>query len=99
MSLSPDQIKRIARLARIAVEPAEAEAVRERLNRVLELIDVMQRVDTAGVLPMAHALDAWVPEGQRMRPDDITETDRHAEFQAVAPAVERDLYLVPKVIE
>lgn len=99
MSLSADQIKRIARLARIAVEPAETEVVRERLNRVLGMIDAMQKVDTTGVLPMAHALDAWVPEGQRLRPDVVTETDRHAEFQAVAPAVERDLYLVPKVIE
>jgi len=99
MSLTPDQIQRIASLARIAVEPAETEVVRERLNRVLELVDAMQKVDTAGVVPMAHALDAYVPGGQRLRADEITETDRRAEFQAVAPAVEGDLYLVPKVIE
>jgi len=99
MSLTPDQIQRIARLARIAVEPAEAEAVRERLNRVLELVDAMQKVDTTGVEPMAHALDAYVPGGQRLRADEVTEADRHAEFQAVAPAVEGDLYLVPRVIE
>jgi aspartyl-tRNA(Asn)/glutamyl-tRNA(Gln) amidotransferase subunit C len=99
MSLSPDQIQRIARLARIAVLEGETEAVRERLNRVLGLIDAMQRIDTAGVTPMAHALEAYVAQGQRMRPDEVTEADRHAEFQAVAPAVERDLYLVPRVIE
>lgn len=99
MSLSPDQIQRIARLARLAVAPAEAEDVRERLNRVLGLIDEMQKVDTAGVMPMAHALESYVPEGQRMRPDVVTDSDRHAEFQSVAPAVERDLYLVPRVIE
>jgi len=99
MSLSPDQIQRIARLARIAVAPAETDAVRERLNRVLGLIDAMQKVDTTGVLPMAHALDAYVPEGQRLRADEVTEADRHAEFQAIAPAVEGDLYLVPRVIE
>lgn len=99
MSLSPDQIQRIARLARIAVGEGETEAVRERLNRVLGLIDTMQKVDTAGVTPMAHALEAYVPEGQRMRPDEVTEADRHAEFQAIAPAIERELYLVPKVIE
>ena len=99
MSLSPDQIHRIARLARIAIGNAEAEAVRERLNRVLGLIDEMQKVDTRGVEPMAHALEAYVPGGQRLRADEVTETDRHDAFQAVAPAVERGLYLVPKVIE
>ena len=99
MSLSPDQIHRIARLARIAIGNAEAEAVRERLNRVLGLIDEMQKVDTRGVEPMAHALEAYVPGGQRLRADEVTEPDRHEAFQAVAPAVERDLYLVPKVIE
>lgn len=99
MSLSPDQIHRIASLARIAIGDAEAEVVRDRLNRVLELIDAMQKVDTAGVTPMAHALEAYVPEGQRLRADEVTEVDRHAEFQAVAPAVERALYLVPRVIE
>lgn len=99
MSLSPDQIQRIARLARIAVGDDEAEVVRDRLNRVLGLIDAMQKVDTSGVTPMAHALEDYVPDGQRLRDDAVTETDRHAAFQAVAPAVERGLYLVPKVIE
>jgi aspartyl-tRNA(Asn)/glutamyl-tRNA(Gln) amidotransferase subunit C len=99
MSLSPDQILRIARLARVALAPGEAEEVRTRLNRVLDLIDAMQRVDTTGVTPMAHALESYVPGGQRTRPDEVTDSDRHAEFQQVAPAVERDLYLVPRVIE
>ncbi len=99
MSLSPDQIQRIARLARIAIGEGESEAVRERLNRVLGLIDAMQKIDTGGVMPMAHPLEDYVPDGQRVRPDEVTEADRHAEFQALAPAVERDLYLVPKVIE
>ena len=99
MSLTPDQIHRIARLARLAVGEDEADAVRERLNRVLGLIDQMQKVDTRGVEPMAHALAAYVPGGQRLREDAVTEADRHEAFQAVAPAVERGLYLVPKVIE
>jgi len=99
MSLSPDQIERIARLARIAVSASEAEAVREQLNRVLGLIDEMQSVDTRGIEPMSHALDALLPTGQRLRLDRVIEQDRRAEYQAVAPAVERGLYLVPKVIE
>jgi len=99
MSLTPDQIQRIARLARIEVGADEAGGVLERLNRVLAMIDEMQKVDTAGVTPMAHALEAFVPGGQRLREDAVTEPDRREALQAVAPAVERGLYLVPKVIE
>ncbi|MDX1374525.1 MAG: Asp-tRNA(Asn)/Glu-tRNA(Gln) amidotransferase subunit GatC [Burkholderiales bacterium] len=95
MSLSRDEVDRIARLARLAVRPDESAAVIERLNRVLGMIEAMRAVDTRGVEPMAHALDLV----QRLRPDEVTETDQHATLQAVAPAVERDLYLVPKVIE
>jgi aspartyl-tRNA(Asn)/glutamyl-tRNA(Gln) amidotransferase subunit C len=99
MSLSPDQIERIARLARIAVRPAEVEELRVQLNRVLELVDQLQSIDTAGIEPLSHALEALLPAGQRLRPDAVTEADRHSEFQRVAPAVEAGLYLVPKVIE
>ena len=99
MSLDLDQIERIARLARIALAPPEADAVREQLNRVLGLVDQMRAVDTAGIEPMSHALEAQLPGGQRLRADEVTEADRHELFQSVAPAVERDLYLVPKVIE
>jgi aspartyl-tRNA(Asn)/glutamyl-tRNA(Gln) amidotransferase subunit C len=99
MSLSDDQVRRLARLARIAVQEDETGAVLERLNRVLGLIDQMRAVDTRGVQPMAHALEAEVPGGQRLRADKVTEADRRAEFQAVAPAMDAGLYLVPKVIE
>ena len=99
MSLSPDQIERIARLARIAVSPAEAGELRAQLNRVLELVDQLQSIDTAGIEPMSHALEALWPSGQRLRPDRVTEPDRRSEFQEIAPAVDAGLYLVPKVIE
>ena len=95
MSLVHDQVRRLARLARIAIGPEETEPVLERLNRMLSLIDQMQRVDTSGVLGMAHPLDAE----QRLREDKVTHTDQHELYQSVAPAVERGLYLVPKVIE
>ena len=95
MSLSKDEVDRIAGLARLAVRPDESAAVIDRLNRVLGMIETMRAVDTAGVEPMAHALDVV----QRLRPDEVTEPDQHVALQAVAPAVERDLYLVPKVIE
>jgi len=99
MPLSPEQIQHLARLARLAVSPAQAGEARAQLNGVLKLIDELRAVDTAGVEPMSHAVAAQAAAGQRLRADEVTEPDRHAEFQAVAPAVERGLYLVPKVIE
>jgi aspartyl-tRNA(Asn)/glutamyl-tRNA(Gln) amidotransferase subunit C len=95
MSLSPDDVKRIARLARIETSDAEAQATQAQLNTIFDLIATMQAVDTRGVSPMAHAQEVT----QRLRDDVVTETDRHTAFQAVAPAVENGLYLVPKVIE
>ena len=95
MSLTPDDIRRLARLARIAVVPEESHTVLERLNRMLGLVEEMRRVDTQGIEPMAHALDI----SQRLRPDEVTDTDQRTAYQSVAPAVEEGLYLVPKVIE
>lgn len=99
MSLTPDQLKRIALLARIDVTPDEAPGVAERLNQVLGLIDQLLSVDTQGIEPMSHALDAQLSIPQRLRPDEVTEPDRRDDFQKGAPAVEQGLYLVPKVIE
>ena len=99
MSLSPDQLQRIALLARIAISPGEAQGVTDRLNRVLGLIDRLQAVDTRGIEPMSHALDSQLNVRQRLRPDAVTETDQRDAYQSVAPAVDGGLYLVPKVIE
>ncbi|HZE61230.1 MAG TPA: Asp-tRNA(Asn)/Glu-tRNA(Gln) amidotransferase subunit GatC [Burkholderiales bacterium] len=95
MSLTPDDVRRLARLARIAIEPEESGAVLDRLNRVLGLIDQMRAVDTTGIEPMSHAVEVV----QRLRPDEARETNRRELYQSVAPAVEEGLYLVPKVIE
>ena len=95
MSLTRDQVQRVAQLARIALPAAESDAVLERLNRVLGMIDQLLAVQTADVQPMSHALDVVQP----LRPDAVTERDQRAELQAGAPAVEDGLYLVPKVIE
>jgi len=99
MSLSDDQLRRLARLARLALQPGETSALAERLNRVLGLIDEMRRVDTTGIEPMAHPLDPHFIPSQPLRVDSVTETNQRERYQSVAPAVEEGLYLVPKVIE
>ncbi|HEX9179312.1 MAG TPA: Asp-tRNA(Asn)/Glu-tRNA(Gln) amidotransferase subunit GatC [Burkholderiales bacterium] len=95
MSLTLDEVRRIAHLARLEISDAEAGQVQEQLNGIFRLIEQMQAVDTAGVAPMAHARDLTL----RLREDEVTEGDQHRLFQSVAPQVEEGLYLVPKVIE
>ncbi len=95
MSLSIDDVKRIAKLARIRVNEDEAAGYQTQLNGIFGLIEEMQAVNTAGVEPMSHAQDL----AQRLRPDVVVEPNRREVFQAIAPQTENGLYLVPKVIE
>ena len=95
MSLTLEQVQRIAHLARIEISESEAAATQNHLNGIFQLIEQMQAVDTRGIEPMAHAQDL----SQRLRDDAVSEEDRRAAYQAVAPETEAGLYLVPKVIE
>lgn len=95
MSLTLEQVRRVAHLARIEVSDAEAQSTLGHLNGIFSLIEEMQAIDTKGVEPMAHAQDL----SQRLRADCVTESNRRDAFQAVAPETEAGLYLVPKVIE
>lgn len=95
MSLTLSDVRRIAHLARIAVDDSEAEDYLRQLNGIFGLIEEMQAVDTSGIEPMSHAQDLVL----RLREDAATESDQHELFQSVAPQVEAGLYLVPKVIE
>ncbi|QNM96815.1 Asp-tRNA(Asn)/Glu-tRNA(Gln) amidotransferase subunit GatC [Chitinimonas koreensis] len=95
MSLTDADVRRIARLARLRVSEAEVAETRDKLNGIFGLIEQLQAVDTDGVEPMSHARDVAL----RLREDTASEPDRRDKFQAVAPAVENGLYLVPKVIE
>jgi aspartyl-tRNA(Asn)/glutamyl-tRNA(Gln) amidotransferase subunit C len=95
MSLSLQEVKRVAWLARIEITDAEAAAAQGHLNGIFKLIEQMQAVNTEGITPMAHGQDVV----QRLREDGVTETDQHALYQSIAPQVEGGLYLVPKVIE
>lgn len=95
MTVQQDEIEKIAELARIRIAPEEAAEVTSRIANILNLVDQLQAVDTTGVEPMANPLDAV----QRLRNDKVTEANQRDVFQALAPAVENGLYLVPKVIE
>jgi aspartyl-tRNA(Asn)/glutamyl-tRNA(Gln) amidotransferase subunit C len=95
MSLTTDDVKKVARLARLAMTETEIQAAHTQMSSIFGLIAEMQAVDTAGVAPMAHAQEL----GQRLREDIVCETNQRELFQSVAPQVERGLYLVPQVIE
>ncbi|MGL6070111.1 Asp-tRNA(Asn)/Glu-tRNA(Gln) amidotransferase subunit GatC [Craterilacuibacter sp.] len=95
MPLTHQDVARIAQLSRIAVTDAEIEAVGAQLNNIFGLIEKMQAVNTDGIEPMAHPQDVSL----RLREDVVTETNHREAYQAVAPMVEKGLFLVPKVIE
>ncbi len=95
MALERSDVEKIAHLARLGLTEAEVPQTTDTLNNILGLIDAMQAVDTTDIEPLAHPLEAT----QRLRADMVTETNQREAYQAIAPAVESGLYLVPKVIE
>ena len=98
MSLTPDQIKQVAHLARLELKTGQTEHYARQLSNILEMVDRLSSAKTDDVAPMAHPLDMT----QRLRKDEISDPvgeSGRALFQAHAPAVDNGLYLVPKVIE
>jgi aspartyl-tRNA(Asn)/glutamyl-tRNA(Gln) amidotransferase subunit C len=95
MSLNRQDVIKIAHLARLDITESEVASTAESLSRILGLIEQMNSVDTGTVAPMAHPQDVAL----RLRDDRVTEADQREKFQAIAPATEAGLYLVPKVIE
>ena len=95
MALDRSDVEKIAHLARLGLNDADIPRTTEDLNSILGLIDQMQAVDTTGIEPLAHPLEA----SQRLRADVVTESNHREAYQSIAPAVENGLYLVPKVIE
>ncbi len=95
MSLSKNDVEKVARLARLAMTDAEVQAAHAQLSNIFGLIEEMQAVDTAGIEPMSHAQEVT----QRLREDTVTEQNQRGLFQSIAPQVEQGLYLVPQVIE
>ena len=95
MSLTPEDIRRLAELARIRFDPNEQAALLIALNQVFGVIEQLRAVDTDGVVPMTHPQAAPLRE----RDDAVTETDQRELNQRGAPSVERGRYLVPRVVE
>ena len=99
MKLTPDDLKRIAHLARIAVSDVEVALLQTQLNGIFGLIDELQAVDTQGVEPLSHPLDLKQDMTQRLREDRVTGADQREANMANAPAQENGLFLVPKVLD
>jgi len=95
MALDIKTVNHIAALARIGIEPGEADGYAAELSRIVEFVEQMNSVDTEHVEPLTHPRDRLL----RMREDRVTETDQREAFQRVAPAVDAGLYLVPRVVE
>jgi aspartyl-tRNA(Asn)/glutamyl-tRNA(Gln) amidotransferase subunit C len=95
MPLSTEDVKKIAHLARLAINAEDIHLYAKNLSDMLNFVEQMNGVDTKGVAPMAHPQDA----AQRLREDVVTEPDQREHFQSIAPATESGLYLVPRVIE
>ncbi len=94
MTIHQDDIAKLCRLAQIALDDGERAATNADLDKMIQMIDVLQSIDTDGVEPLAHPLDA----AQRLRADEITELVDRDRYQASAPAVQDGLYLVPRVL-
>ncbi|CAB5718750.1 Aspartyl/glutamyl-tRNA(Asn/Gln) amidotransferase subunit C [Delftia tsuruhatensis] len=99
MALNAQDITRIANLARLELSPAESERMLTQLNGFFGIVEKMQAVDTSGVSPLSHPVAAIQDIALRLREDIASEPDQREANQRSAPAVERGLFLVPKVIE
>lgn len=95
MSVSAQDVEKIAHLARLGLNESDIPVHIRNLTRILDLIDQMATVDTDNIAPMTHSQDVYQP----VRPDEITEVDQRELLQQSAPRVELGLYLVPKVLE
>ena len=95
MSLTLNDVEKIAKLSRLTLSDDEKNSTLEKWNAVFALVEKMQTVNTDGVEPMAHPHEVAL----RLRDDAVTESDHAAEYLAVAPEVRNRMYIVPHVIE
>jgi aspartyl-tRNA(Asn)/glutamyl-tRNA(Gln) amidotransferase subunit C len=99
MSLTSSDIARIANLARLELQDSESERMLTQLNGFFGIVEAMRAVDTSGIEPLAHPVASIQDIALRLRDDAVSEPNQREANQASAPAVERGLFLVPKVIE
>ncbi len=95
MKIGEKEVRAVAQLAQIRLDQTDIAEYAESMQNVLDLAEQMQAIDTEGVEPLAHPMEAV----QRLRADEVTETDQHELFQDIAPQTEDGLYLVPRVVE
>ena len=95
MSLENKEVSQIAYLSRLQVEESSLESITADLNNILNLVEQLSELDTDSVDPMSHPIKMT----QRLREDEVTETDQSESFQSIAPKTGKSHYLVPKVIE
>ncbi|HZY16871.1 MAG TPA: Asp-tRNA(Asn)/Glu-tRNA(Gln) amidotransferase subunit GatC [Ramlibacter sp.] len=99
MALTADDIRRLQHLARLELQPHESERMLTQINGFFGIVEAMRAVDTSGVEPLAHPVAAIQDVQLRLRDDIVSESDQREANQRSAPAVERGLFLVPRVIE
>ena len=99
MALTPQDIGRIANLARLELQPDEGDRLLGQLNAFFAVVEQMRAVDTTGVEPLAHPVAAYEDVALRLRDDAVGRFPSREDSQRSAPAVENGLFLVPKVIE
>ena len=95
MALSTEDVRDIAKLAKLQINQDELDRYKQDLSRILEFVEQMNQANVENIEPMAHPQDMM----QSLRVDEIAETNQREKFQQVAPATQDGLYLVPKVIE
>jgi aspartyl-tRNA(Asn)/glutamyl-tRNA(Gln) amidotransferase subunit C len=96
MSLTRQDVEKIAHLARLSITEQEMPVYVTSLSSIVNFVDELSRADTSGVQPMAHPLDGQIA---RLRADEVSQSDHHEKYQRNAPAVAAGLYVVPRVIE
>jgi aspartyl-tRNA(Asn)/glutamyl-tRNA(Gln) amidotransferase subunit C len=96
MSLTRQDVEKIAHLARLSITEQEMPVYVTSLSSIVDFVDELSRADVGSVEPMAHPLDG---QRQRLRPDVVSEIDHHEKYQRNAPSVQAGLYVVPRVIE
>ncbi len=96
MSLTRQDVEKIAQLARLSITEQEMPVYVTSLSNIVDFVDELSRVQTDNIEPLAHPLEG---QSQRLRADVVTETDNHEKYQANAPAVQSGLYVVPRVID